>query len=110
MVMEYVNSIQNEEESDQSSSEEEQKEKSTPKNVAKKRKASDSDASPNVDSGDDYKPEKPARKVKKAKKAETGAKKKGTGRKGESNIKCQTMKHNISRMHANEDRTANKYE
>lgn len=107
MVMEYVNSIQNEEESEQSSSEEEEKKKSPPKNVAKKRKASDSDASSNNDSGDDYKPEKPARKAKKAKKADTGAKKKGTGRKGESNVKRQTLKHIVSRMHVTIDRAAN---
>lgn len=83
MVMDYVNSMQNDEESEQSSSEEEEKKKSPPKKVAKKRKAnSDSDASSNNDSGDDYKPEKPAPRAKKAKKAEAGAKKKGTGRKG----------------------------
>lgn len=84
MVMDYVNSIQNDEQSDQSSSEEEeQKKKPSPKKSSKKRKAnSDSDASSNNDSGDDYKPEKPAPKPKKAKKTDADTKKKGTGRKG----------------------------
>lgn len=87
MVMDYVDSIQNDEESEQSSSEEEEKKKPPPKKAAKKRKAnSDSDASSNNDSGDDYKPEKPAPRAKKAKKTEAGAKKKGTGRKGMKNV------------------------
>lgn len=97
MVMDYVNSMQNDEESNQSSSEEEPAPKKvSPKKSAKKRKAnSDSDASSDNDSGDDYKPEKPAPRAKKSKK-ETGAKKKekGTGRKGMSYrcpLKCQTF-------------------
>ncbi|XP_031633000.1 upstream activation factor subunit spp27 [Contarinia nasturtii] len=84
MVMDCVDSMQNDEESHESSSEEEEKKKSPPKKVSKKRKADSDASSENNDSGDEYKPKKPAPKPKSkiSKKADDGAKKKTTGRKG----------------------------
>lgn len=88
MVMDYVNSIQNDKQSHQSSSEEKEKKKSPPKKAAKKRKANSGSNASNDDSGEDCKPEKPARRAKKAKKAdrEAGAKKDGTARKSKPHI------------------------
>lgn len=94
MVMDYVDSLQNDEDSECGEEEEEvEKKKLPPKKAAKKRKAnSDSDASSdNKDSGDDYKPKKPAPKPKKAKKADAGTTKKGTARKSILNVTFRTQ-------------------
>lgn len=84
MVMDYVDSTQNDDDDGKSSEAEVEDKKPPPRKAAKKRKAAnDSDASSNNDdSGDDYKPERRAA-AKKPKKADAGKKKaKGTGRKG----------------------------
>lgn len=83
MVMDYADSLQNEDSSSDDEEEQEEKPKPAKRQATKRKKATnDSDASSGNDSGDDYKPEKPERKAKAKPKKKKADGEKKTGRKG----------------------------